>query len=743
MWVGTAVLHFTRSGVAVKTSSSVPPTLRFGVFELDPRAGELRKKGMKIRLQSQPVEILVMLLQHPGDIVTREELQKKLWPADTFVDFEQGLNNAMKRLRAALDDDAESPHFIETLPRHGYRFIGSVNGSEKRHAAERAEGAFGANRWLLATYVLCVIALAGVFAWIMRSRSPILLPELKQRQLTSNSVGNAVASGAISPDGKYLAYVDLLGVHVQLIANGDMQTISQPESLNANAAWSIASWLPDSTSFLANAAVPGGSTSIWMVSLLGRALKKIRDDATAWSVSPDGSQIAFTAVPGLFGSREIWLMTKEGEQARKLFAATDENSGFARVAWSPDGKRVGYLKFHQVSDRFEVSIETRELTGGPPTVLLTSFLLHDFYWLPDGRVVYSIGEGRAAASDNCNLWEVRADARTGAPVEQPRRVANWAGFNVDDLSATSDGKRLVFQKWSLHDNVHVGELQDRNTKLTPPQELTLGEGFNFPTAWTSDSKAVIFSSDRNGHWGIYKQELNRDSAEILVTADTTLGARTSPDGRWILYFSVPNEENAGFPDSGGSTPRRLMRMPVTGGPPELVLTARFYNSPWCARSPSTLCAFAERTPDRKELVFTAFDPIRGKGHELARFATDPNGDYSNWSLSPDGTRIGIIKTGGNHIYLLPLDGSSVRDLTVTGWTGFNSFDWSVDSNGFFICSTSGLASTLLFVDLNGKPHSLLQQRSSPLTWGVPSPDGRHLAVLGQEFNGNMWMIENF
>ena len=70
-----------------------------------------------------------MLLERPGEIVTREELQKKLWPADTFVDFEQGLNNAMKRLRAALDDDAESPHFIETLPRHGYRFVGSVNGS--------------------------------------------------------------------------------------------------------------------------------------------------------------------------------------------------------------------------------------------------------------------------------------------------------------------------------------------------------------------------------------------------------------------------------------------------------------------------------------------------------------------------------------------------------------------------------------------------------------------------------------
>src|ERR1700693_6114871 len=138
------------------------------------------------------------------------------------------------------------------------------------------------------------------------------------------------------------------------MASGDTQTVSQPESRDANAAWSIASWLPDSTSFVANATVPGGSTSIWMISLFGRTPRKIRDDATAWSVSPDGSQIAFTAVPGVFGSREIWLMTNEGEQARKLFPATDENSGVTRVAWSPDRNRVAYLKFHLMSERFEL-----------------------------------------------------------------------------------------------------------------------------------------------------------------------------------------------------------------------------------------------------------------------------------------------------------------------------------------------------------------------------------------------------
>src|SRR3984893_1413147 len=163
MRVDTGVLHSSRSGVAVQTSSPIPPTLRFGVFELDPRAGELRKKGMKIRLQGQPVEILAMLLQHPGETITREELQKKLWPADTFVDFEQGLNNAMKRLRAALDDDAESPHFIETLPRHGYRFIGSVNGTEQTRGAEaKATRSAGALTRRSALGALVVVAVAAM-----------------------------------------------------------------------------------------------------------------------------------------------------------------------------------------------------------------------------------------------------------------------------------------------------------------------------------------------------------------------------------------------------------------------------------------------------------------------------------------------------------------------------------------------------------------------------------------------------
>jgi TolB-like protein len=132
------------------------------VYELDLRSKELHKQGMKIRLQGQPVEILAMLLERPGEVVTREEVRKRLWPCETFVDFDQGLNNAMKRLRAALDDNAETPRFIETLPRRGYRFIGAVNGSPQTLALAATTGSWGKVVRFSAFGVLAIIGLTSV-----------------------------------------------------------------------------------------------------------------------------------------------------------------------------------------------------------------------------------------------------------------------------------------------------------------------------------------------------------------------------------------------------------------------------------------------------------------------------------------------------------------------------------------------------------------------------------------------------
>src|SRR5262245_18740938 len=115
------------------------PKIRFGAFEASPRVRELRKYGVKVKLHGQRFQILLMLLERPGEVVTREEMRERLWPADTFVDFEHGLNTAIKKLRLALSDSAEEPHFIETVPRMGYRFVAQVNGAELESVTAQLE----------------------------------------------------------------------------------------------------------------------------------------------------------------------------------------------------------------------------------------------------------------------------------------------------------------------------------------------------------------------------------------------------------------------------------------------------------------------------------------------------------------------------------------------------------------------------------------------------------------------------
>jgi DNA-binding winged helix-turn-helix (wHTH) protein len=170
----------------VSQPATNPRIVQFGLFELDLDARELRKSGMRIRLQEQPFQILAMLLERPGGIVTREELQKRLWPQDTFVDFDLSLNSAVKKLRQALGDDSENPRFIETLYRRGYRFIGPANGAATREpvsgssvpSKSRVDSEPGPAetriivRRLLAWIVPVLLVLIAAIVWLSRPSPP-------------------------------------------------------------------------------------------------------------------------------------------------------------------------------------------------------------------------------------------------------------------------------------------------------------------------------------------------------------------------------------------------------------------------------------------------------------------------------------------------------------------------------------------------------------------------------------------
>jgi DNA-binding winged helix-turn-helix (wHTH) protein/predicted Zn-dependent protease len=174
--------------------------LHFGAFELDLRAGELRKKGVRIKLQEQPFHVLTLLLQHPGEVVTREELCSAIWPADTFVDFDNSLNTAINKLREALGDSSDNPRFIETLPRRGYRFLALVTSDDQKKSATGAVAVFHQRRWKIVMPVslfLIAVLLAGGLIW--RSRLARHLTEKDTIVLGdfANSTGDQLFDGTL------------------------------------------------------------------------------------------------------------------------------------------------------------------------------------------------------------------------------------------------------------------------------------------------------------------------------------------------------------------------------------------------------------------------------------------------------------------------------------------------------------------------------------------------------------------
>jgi DNA-binding winged helix-turn-helix (wHTH) protein/Tol biopolymer transport system component len=729
--------------------------LEFGPFRMDLEERVLIRDQETIPLSPKAFETLLVLVQHSERVVLKDDLMKTLWP-DTFVE-ESNLSQHIFQLRKALGEKAHDPQYIVTVPGRGYRFaqkvldLSAANGdlvvqssSIQRVTIEDAPQA--GRTWVrVAAAGVAALSLGSAAFWFAKrqSASQNPPPELKLRQLTTNPSENAVSNGAISPDGRYLAYVDTKGIQIKLIETGETRAVPPPEEPNGkNLEWRIVQpWFPDGTRFLAESHPPGQAaavwtsqaSSIWTVSVLAGPPHKLRDEARADSISPDGSTISFGTNRGRRGDREIWLMGSDGENARKLYEA-DEDSSISGLRWFPHGQRVWYDAF----DKSGFSLLTRELSGGPVTTIplppeVTSW---DISLLPDSRLLYVVGE-TGAAGFSCNYWVLPLDERTGAPTDKPKRLTNWGGTCPIGTSITADGRKLAFLNWGQgHAPMVVTDLEANGKRVANTRSFASSQGWDNPLDWTSDGKQVIFASNRNGHYGIFKQSVDGETTEALVAGPKDVEvARVSPDNAWLLYVDSTQV------NSTGSV--QVMRVPLTGGPPQLVLTARSFSEFRCARSPSTLCVISEVTDDRKQFVFTAFDPLQGRGPELARIEIVTAAKLLHWDLSSDGTRIGVIKNAQAPIEIFSLHGDPPQTIHVKDWNNFESLNWAADGQGFFISNGVHGGGVLLHVDWQGNTHVL---RATP---GVgyapvwPSPDGRHLVVQEFRAQGNIWTLENF
>jgi eukaryotic-like serine/threonine-protein kinase len=591
-----------------------------------------------------------------------------------------------------------------------------------------------------------VAALAGL-AWFLLRRAPQPSAERTQTRLTFNSSENPVSNNAISPDGKYLAYSDLAGIHVKLLSTGEERVIPSPAGAPSDAGWDVASWFPDGTQLLAFAYTwqQGGEASAWAVSVLGQSGRELRDRAAPWGVSPDGTHIAFSPVRGstVEPRRELWVMGGQGDNARKVLEL-GENERFEIVHWSPDGQRLAYITIRNSSGGATqaAALETCDLKGAGRTVVVSKLPINsfeDFSWLRDGRILYSRQESANSGDDN--LWKIDVDPRSGRPTGKPKRITHWAGSILDNLHASEDGKRLTLQKETYRGQVYVGQLTAGGTRMEPAQRLTTSEASEVPTAWTPDSKAVLLHSVSNGAISIFKQTIGQDTAEPVVTGpDDAFLPRLSADGAWILYSQQPMGTT--FEAAG-----RLMRVPVDGGVSEFVLDWKNLWDYRCARAPASLCVLAEESQDRRQLKLTSFDPLKGRGKVLRTIEKDPADYFGGTALSPDGTTFAISTAlePEIHIRLLSLSGGSDREITVKGWPNNTGLDWALGGKGFYCGSMSPQRNTVFYVDLKGNAQPLWQRKGGvgmPV-WGVPSPDGRYLAILGTANNSNVWMLEGF
>lgn len=715
------------------------PRYSFGPFSLDPEARVLLRNGEPVSMAGKTFDTLLVLVQNRGRLMDKDELLAKAWP-DTVVE-EANLSQSIFTIRKILGDSPKDHRYIATIAGRGYQFVAQV--SETVAESSQAPPFWRRNLAIRAAAVVLVVALAAT-AWLVLRRPSKSAGELMERRLTFNSGSNSLGSSVISPDSQYLAYSDPAGIHVKLLSSGEERLISRPAEVPVNAVWDVDSWFPDGTRLLANSEADGNA-SMWSLSVLGNTMRKIREGADGWKVSPDGRHIAFSPKAPFGNFHEIWIMGSEGEDPHRVLAVGQDGS-LCRVHWSPDGQRLAYVRTRLTAEKLSQSIETCNLKGTNRTTVLavesqSGRWMQAFWWLPSRRIIYSQLE--TPDSSDQNLWQIGVDASTGTPIGEPKRITHWDGSSLLALSASASGNRLAFLKAALRSQVYVADLAHGGAQMSSPRRLTDSEASDSPTTWTADSKAVVFTSDRVNKWGIFKQEINRQTAELVISGQQYGWIpRLSADGAWLLYVQGPEA-------NGPSSPLRLVRVPVNGGIPHGVLETRRWKDWHCVRPAGNLCVILEGSPDESRLLLTEFDPLKGRGRLLRTIEGDPSIDYPE-GLAPDGSSFAIAMPDKAriHIRLLSLTGGADREILVKGWGGWRNIsglDWSADGRGFYLGTASAQGGTLLYLDLNGNARVLWQFTEAAGTGvaAIPSPDGRHLAIWSNVHTSNAWMLEGF
>ncbi len=461
--------------------------LQFGIFEADLNTGELRRSGIRVRLQSQPFKLLAVLLEHPGDVVGREALQRELWGADTTVDFDHSLGIAMNKLREALGDSAENPRFVETLARRGYRFIAPVKliDPEAPHAAANSSSpatrASSALAWWLAGSLAFVCLVLGLFLLLrpaVRRPYRVVQVTFSGHVLTNDLDVESFSSSASDGTRIYFSHVDNGNpvLAVALTANGEISHFRLPTEIGAP--------------------------------LIG-------------SLSPDGSNLVVRSHLQAEPEQALWIVPTLGGDARRVPNVTAHDA-----TWMPDGRR---LLVASGNDLNIVGVD-----GGDPHKLLTTpgvaFWLR---WSPDGRRLrFTL---RDPKSQTAELWEVAADGANPHPL-----LPDWSQPASECCGSwTPDGDNFVFQSsHSGHSEIWVLRERPRYFGRGEPRQITNGP-LDYQAPSTAPGGDRVYFIGANAQFEILRA-LPGSSAFTSLNQNLSAAelAQYSQDGQWVAWVNA-------------------------------------------------------------------------------------------------------------------------------------------------------------------------------------------------------------
>lgn len=542
---------------------STPPkttrAVRFGIFEVDLLAGELRKSHGRVRIQEQPFRILVLLLERSGEIVSREHLIQQLWPDGTFVDYEHSVNTAVRKLREALGDDPDNPRFVETVPRRGYRFIaqveqvveGETSSKEPPEHAGARQTVNPGNRQSDSR----IPALVGVFVIVGLTLVLVLLAnryrtpstDIDRRGLLPKVVPLISLPGeermpAFSPDASRIAFVwsapDANKSGIYAVVVGSQSLLRLTNNVNDYSP----AWSPDGR-FVAFLRESADKVLVEEVASFGGAERTIHSSRTnllsqgykqgsGLSFSPDG-KLAFTELNPATQMDSIRVLSGEDSAAR-FVTSPPVNSGDRFPVFSPDGRGLAFVRSsgpNYVDNLFFVSLATGN------TVQLT-FDHHRIFGPPvftrDGReVVFS--SNRAGLE---SLWRIPISG--GNPKGIP-----GAGPATLYPSVSQIGRYLAYERNEDEENIWRLALQDETHANSRARILIpAGNTDNFLPQFSPDGSKIAFQSNRSGYSEIWVCDADgSDLVQITNVQSLTGSPRWSPDSHYIAFDTRRGEHS--------------------------------------------------------------------------------------------------------------------------------------------------------------------------------------------------------